>query len=110
MREVYVSKSDIHGQGVFAARCFARGEVIMAIDDSNVLHDKSLLGRISGHAARYLDRRPNGQWVQLRPPECYVNWSLMPNAVINVNCGKRYLVAAKVIAPSCEITCNEIMR
>ena len=37
MSDVYVAESGIHGVGVFAARDFAAGETLMALDDSRVV-------------------------------------------------------------------------
>ena len=37
MADVTVKASEIHGTGVFAARDFAEGEIILEIDDSRVV-------------------------------------------------------------------------
>ncbi|MGA8605244.1 MAG: hypothetical protein WB788_09370, partial [Thermoplasmata archaeon] len=41
--DVSVGKSKIHGQGVFAQKTFAKGDIILEIDDSDPVLDRGKL-------------------------------------------------------------------
>ncbi len=43
MSDVTIGQSRIQGKGVFAARCFSKGEAILQIDDSHLVVDESTL-------------------------------------------------------------------
>jgi SET domain-containing protein len=92
MMDVLVRKSAIHGKGVFAARDFQKGEVIL------VWHPKLTTPAVA-------KRSPFAEWIDNKPyllqtPERFVNHSCAPNSVVH----ERSDVALRAIKKGEEIT------
>ncbi len=106
---VYVARSPIHGEGVFAARQFAAGDVILAIDDSRVVDVKHPLQPERGELAHHCDYLAGGKVVLMASPERYINSSCDPKTFVQTSGGARYVVARRPIRPGEEITYDYII-
>ena len=104
MSNVTISPSLIHGLGVFAARGFASGESILAIDDSRVVDEQHPLRDECGECEQYCDYLAGGKIVLLQSPERYLNHSCQPNAYIKTVAGQRHLLSLIPIRAGQEIT------
>lgn len=75
--KVFVTKSKIDGQGVFAAKVFRKGEVVLHWDTSHILLEEGyqkLSEKDKGYVA-FLGSR----YVSMQEPERYVNHSCEAN-------------------------------
>lgn len=106
---VFVAESKINGVGVFAARDFAAGEIILAIDDSRVVDEEHPLRPESGEYDYHCDYLADGKVVYMRSPERYVNSSCDPNVFVKTIDNIRYVVALKPIKTNEELTCDYII-
>jgi hypothetical protein len=104
MDRVYVSRSTIEGQGVFAARSFCLGEAILRIDDSRVVTDRNPLDPQLGEYERHCDYLEGGKLVHMQEPERYINHSCEPNVYVTWIGGERFVVARREIQQDEEIT------
>ncbi len=77
MADVAVKKSRIHGMGVFAARNFRKGEVVLRWDTSKELA-KGQANNLTGNEKQYVTYL-NGKYILMQPPERYVNHSCDSN-------------------------------
>lgn len=84
MRDVVVRKSRMHGKGVFAARDFSKGEVVLKWDTSNELTEEEVdkLPEKEREHVTYL----GGKYVLMKPPERYVNHSCDANTTAKNHC------------------------
>ena len=69
MADVTVQKSKIHGIGVFAARDFFAGEIILPIDDSRIVDEAHPLREDLGEYDYHCDYLENGKVVLMKSPE-----------------------------------------
>lgn len=74
---VIVKKSNIDGKGVFAARNFKKGEVVLKWDISRILTSKELK-QLAEEEKKYVSYM-NGKYVIMQPPERFVNHSCDAN-------------------------------
>ena len=109
MSDVYVSESGIHGLGVFAAREFAAGETVLALDDSRVVDEEHPLRPELGEYAHHCDYLEGGKVVLQGYPERHVNSSCDPNAYARRSAGGGVVVARRAIRAGEEITCDYII-
>jgi SET domain-containing protein len=101
MKTIIVEQSEIQGKGVFAARCFHKGEVVLQIDDSHVVTDEITLTKDDReYSADFYD----GKIVIMQEPERYVNHSCDPNCYVKTIDGVRNVLALRDIAEGEEIT------
>jgi hypothetical protein len=78
MAGVIVKESNIHGIGAFAARDFAAGEIILAIDDSRIVDaEHPLLPELVSMTT--CDYLAGGKTVLMRSPERHINSCCNPN-------------------------------
>ncbi len=98
MSDVVVRKSGIHGKGVFAARDFRKGEVVLKWDTSNELTEKEL--RTLPEKKKKYVICLDGRYVLMKPPETYVNHSCDNNVIAKSHCD----VAIRDIRKGEEIT------
>jgi hypothetical protein len=75
--EVIVKQSDIHGKGVFAARDFKAGDIVLRWDKSNILTAEEY-EKLTDDEKRYVCF-VDGIYVQMQEPERYVNHSCDSN-------------------------------
>jgi SET domain-containing protein len=100
MADVIVKDSKIHGKGVFAARNFKKGEIVLKWDISHEL-TKEQLDKMPENEKRYVTFF-NGKFVLMQPPERYVNHSCVANTYANNFCD----VAKRDIKKGEEITAD----
>lgn len=101
MESVVVRDSPIHGRGVFAARRFQPGDVI--IDGCReVLNDEAV--KALPPEERVFLAVIDGQTILMRPPARFVNHSCSPNA----RSTKRHDIAIRVIEAGEEVTADYI--
>jgi len=93
--KVTVGESSIQGQGVFAARPLARGEVVLRIDDSRVVDEDRPLREELGENPDHCDYLPDGTTVLMEEPERYINHSCEPNVFVYSAGKERYLLAMR---------------
>jgi hypothetical protein len=69
MSKVEVKESKIKGKGLFAARPIAKGEAILRIDDSAIVHrDDPFLGKLIGSEPDPCDYLPDGRIILMQHP------------------------------------------
>ncbi len=84
MPDVLVKESKIQGRGVFAARDFRKGEVILKWDLSHELLEKDVKN-VPEDEKKYVAFF-NGKYVLQLPPTRYVNHSCEPNTFVRDFC------------------------
>jgi len=109
MPDVTVADSGIHGLGVFAARDFAEGETILAVDESRLVDDRHPLRPELGEHDYHCDYLAGGRVVLMRWPERHINSSCDPNACYRWGGGVRRLVARRPIGAGEEVTTDYII-
>lgn len=97
---VVVKNSSIHGKGVFAARNFSKGEVVMHWDTRNRLSKKEY-ENLSDNEKRYVTFL-NDTYTVMQEPERYTNHSCNANTIAENFCD----VAVRDILCGEEITSN----
>ncbi|MDP2671290.1 MAG: SET domain-containing protein-lysine N-methyltransferase [bacterium] len=75
--QVFLEHSNIDGQGVFAARNFHKGEVVLQWDTSHLLTKKEF-AQLSDKDQEYVAFK-DGKYVAMQEPERYVNHSCDAN-------------------------------
>ena len=96
--QIKVQKSPIEGQGVFAARTFKIGEVVLRWDTSHQLN-KETVEKMTEEEKKYVSC-VDGKYILMQEPERYVNHSCQPNTRVENFCD----VAIRDIAIGEEIT------
>ena len=109
MSDVVVKESKIHGFGVFAARDFAKGEIILPIDDSRVVDEEHPLRPEMGEYDYHCDYLADGKVVLMRSPERHINSCCDPNVFVKTIDSMRYVTARRNIKAGEEITCDYII-
>ncbi|HEX8738153.1 MAG TPA: SET domain-containing protein-lysine N-methyltransferase [Pyrinomonadaceae bacterium] len=109
MSDVIVAKSKIHGFGVFAARDFDEGEIVLPIDDSRVVDAEHPLNAEAGEYDYHCDYLAGGKVVLMKSPERHINSNCNPNAFVKTIDKIRYVVARRQIKAGEEITCDYII-
>ncbi|MBI2356405.1 MAG: SET domain-containing protein [Candidatus Doudnabacteria bacterium] len=104
MSKVYTKESNIEGKGVFANKNIAKGEIVLAIDDSRKVADDSPLRGELGESKSHCDWFPDGTVIYMQEPERYINHSCDPNSFVKTINGTRYVFALRPIAENEEIT------
>lgn len=100
---VEVLASPIHGQGLFATRAFAAGEVILVRDESRVVDAPHPLA--GGEQPMHCIALWEGRVVLLATPERYVNHSCAYNTWVDwVDEQTSHLLALRPIAAGEEVT------
>lgn len=81
MADVIIKKSKIKGKGVFAARDFKKGEVILIWDITHKII-KEEMAKLSEDEKNHLSYIGDGDYVVMKFPEKYVNHSCDPNTYV----------------------------
>ena len=81
MADIVVKESDIKGKGVFAARDFKKGEVIMVWDTSDQCTAEELK-TLSQEDQNHTSYGGKGKYILMQEPEKYVNHSCDPNTYV----------------------------
>lgn len=103
---VAVRPSSIQGVGIFAARPFRAGEIILRRDESrDVTADRPLRAEF-GEERRHCDDLAGGRVVLLGYPERHLNHSCNPNAYVRFIDGTGHICARRDIASGEEISNN----
>lgn len=100
--KVNISKSEIHGKGVFALHDFKKGEVVLHWDTSKTI-PKNEFEAMPEKAKRYVNYL-DSKYVIMQEPERYVNHSCNSNTTSQNFCD----IAIKDIKKGDEITANYI--
>lgn len=82
--DIIVKKSNIEGNGVFAARNFKKGEVVLRWDISHALTPKEL-EQLTEEEKKYVSYT-DGRYVVMQAPEKFVNHSCNENTHANNFC------------------------
>lgn len=82
--DVIIKKSDIHGIGIFAARDFKIGEIVLQWDVSNILSEKEV-AKLNDNDKQYIAYL-GGRYVYMQEPEKYVNHSCDANTTAKQFC------------------------
>jgi len=101
MDSVEIRPSQIEGQGLYALRPFAAGEIVLRWDVSQLL-DRGLLDSLPANERKYLHPFDEDRIMIVQPPERYVNHSCNNNTEVRDFCD----VAIRAIASGEEITSN----
>ena len=107
MKSILVKSSPLQGKGVFAAKNFHKGEVILEIDDDHVVVDESNLTE-SQHEYD-CDYLANGTIILMQEPEKYINHSCDPTSYVKSISGLRIVLAMKDIKEGEEITFDYVI-
>ena len=91
---VEARESKTQGRGVFANKDFQKGDVVLQIDDTHVVKDKSKL--TAGQHELELDYLAD-KTVIMQEPEKYINHSCEPNTYVKTNNGVREVLAMRDI-------------
>jgi SET domain-containing protein len=102
--KVYVDRSPIQGRGVFAAVDIARGEAILAIDDSRIVTPQRPLHPQAGEYDFYRSYLAERTVVLMQYPERHINHCCDPNSFIKTVIETRYVFALRDVAAGEEIT------
>ncbi|MBW3005125.1 SET domain-containing protein-lysine N-methyltransferase [Candidatus Woesearchaeota archaeon] len=78
MADILVKKSKIHGRGIFAARDFKKGEIVIKYDTSNTL-TKEEVDKLPEAEKRYVSYLGEDKYILHQPPARYVNHSCDAN-------------------------------
>jgi SET domain-containing protein len=105
MVDVHVGRSGIEGLGMFAAGSCHAGERIRRVNVVREITTEAPLRTDLGERADRCDY-PDGRVVLLGPPDCYVNHSCDPNAYVEYEGDRCYIVARRDVASGDEITCD----
>jgi SET domain-containing protein len=98
---VVVRQSGIDGRGVFAARHYSSGDVVLTIDDSYVVDNEHPVPRGEERHCDYLEC---GKTVWMQVPERHINHSCDPNVFVRTIDGIRHVLALRDIRTGEEIT------
>ncbi|MFA5076220.1 MAG: SET domain-containing protein-lysine N-methyltransferase [Patescibacteria group bacterium] len=101
MSDVIVKKSKISGRGVFAAREYKKGEVILRWNLNRIV-SKQQRNNLSTWQKEHTICLGRGKYAILRSPERFINHSCDPNTHVKNFCD----VAVKKIRKGEEITGN----
>ena len=99
--DVAVGESLIQGKGVFAARDFTEGEVVIRWDTKQTLTEIQIQN-LPENQKKYLSYVGNGNYILLQEPEKYVNHSCNPNTNAKDCCD----IAIRAIKTGEEITAD----
>lgn len=81
MRNVVVRKAGKKGKGVFAARDFRKGEIVLPYKKGRILRG-NVIPKVWKGKFRHLDRVGEDEFIIMKPPERYINCSCDPNVFI----------------------------
>src|SRR3989339_1019250 len=78
MKDIIIKKSEKHCRGVFVARNFKKGEIVVPWVVKKIL-DKQELSSLTQQEKEYVSKREDGKYVLFAEPVCCVNHSCDPN-------------------------------
>jgi len=106
-KNLIVQKSPISGKGVFAARDYRAGEVVVRWDLSKTI-SKSQTKKLSDEDKRFLVKY-GGRYILMQPPAKFVNHSCDANTTVQNFCdvAKRNIKAGKEITTDYSETMTE---
>ena len=97
-KNIIVKKSKINKKGVFAARDFRKGEVVLKWNPKNL--GKSEIEKVKDNQKHYLYKVGKNKFFLMQPPEKFVNHSCEANTQVKNSCD----VAVRNIKKGEEIT------
>ncbi len=101
---VAVRPSSIHGLGVFAARAFLPGDIVLSLEDSRIVDSEHPLRPELGEREEHCDYLAGVTVVLMRSPERHINSSCEPNTYVKTIDGIRRVIALRRIEGGDEIT------
>ena len=99
MSEIIVKNSKIKGKGVFTARNFKKGEIILKWKSKQILTQKQVY-KLPNSEKHYISTYTQDEYLLQQAPERYVNHSCDPNTKVKNNCD----IAVRNIGKDEEIT------
>ena len=103
MAKVVVKESSINGLGVFSLGNIAKGEIVLAIDDSRIVTPEFPLDSSRGEFECHCDYLAD-RVVLMRYPERHINHSCDPNTFVRTINRIRYVFALRPLPAFEEIT------
>lgn len=97
-KDIFVKKSKINKKGVFAARDFKKGEVVLKWNPKTL--KQSEIEKIKDNQKQYLRKVDRNKYFLMQPPERFVNHSCEANTQVKNSCD----VAIRNIKKGEEIT------
>ena len=97
-KDIFVKKSGINKKGVFAARDFKKGEVVLKWNPK--ILEKSEVEKLEDNQKHYLYKAGRNKYFLMQPPEKFVNHSCAANTQVKNSCD----VAVRNIGKGEEIT------
>lgn len=101
MNDIAVKDSKIHGKGVFAARDFKKGEIVIKWSDCSEIINKKEFDKLSENEKKYVSFIDE-KYVHFKEPGRFVNHSCNPNTKAINMCDR----AIRKIKKGEEITSN----
>ena len=101
---VTVRPSGIEGRGVFAARRFDTGDVILRIAHNSIVDSPEDIPESWRDLWHWIDNLPNGRLLLMDEPERYINASCDPTAYTRFTGDTCEVVARRPLHPGDEIT------
>ncbi len=105
MADIVVKNSKIQGKGVFAARDFKKGEVIIRWSSCSRIISKKKLAKLPKSKKKFVSHYQRGKYVLFSSPGKYVNHSCNSNTKAKNDCD----VAIRAIKKGEEITADYIL-
>lgn len=99
MTNVIVKKSSLHGKGVFAARDFRKGEIVMKWNHPTILSRKEL-EKISEKEKKFISKYGKTKFILFHAPDRFVNHSFFANTKVK----NKSNIATRTIRKGDEIT------
>lgn len=109
MTGVAVGESRIEGVGVFAARPFSEGDVVLVVDTSRVVDETHPLRPELGEQEDHCTYLQDGRVVLLGAPERHLNHSCDPNAYLRTEADELRVTARRSIEVDEEITLDYLI-
>lgn len=99
-KNIVIKKSKIHKKGVFAAKNFRKGEIVLKW--SPKILEKPDVDKLDNDQKHYIWKAGKNRYFLMQSPEKFVNYACNPNTKVKNDCD----IATKNIKKDEEITSN----